>query len=215
MGYVRKILLFVIAVAMVVGGLLVADFGIEAPTMARRGLFIAGGAMVAFLGLYLLWEDFFRKKQAPEAYKLGQRAADGMVADLDRFMRLRFDPVRANYLKVLRDGFDRSFDPPEAPPMIMARIEYNSFLENVDVLLQKMPPEITTAMREWRDLSDKMGLGARAQFNQIVNHRVETFMSNLRSSGLQMFLDLADGLKAADDRWRAAHPEMSAQFPPD
>jgi predicted tellurium resistance membrane protein TerC len=54
----RKILLFVISVAMVVVGLLLLAFGLLA-AMPRGGLlFVAGGATLAFIGLYLLWEDF-------------------------------------------------------------------------------------------------------------------------------------------------------------
>lgn len=57
-GYVRKILLFVISVGMVVAGLLMIVF--ELSHLMPRGLtlFVAGGATLAFLGLYLLWEDF-------------------------------------------------------------------------------------------------------------------------------------------------------------
>jgi hypothetical protein len=47
-SYALKILLFVIAVAMVVGGLGVVVFG----------KFIIGGVMLVVAGLYLLWEDF-------------------------------------------------------------------------------------------------------------------------------------------------------------
>jgi hypothetical protein len=57
MGYVRTILLFVIAVAMVVGGLLLLAFGLSAPGPGK-GWFVAGGPMLGFFGLYLLWEDF-------------------------------------------------------------------------------------------------------------------------------------------------------------
>jgi hypothetical protein len=156
---------------------------------------------------------FRKQKKQTEAYKLGKSAAESMVADLDRFMRLRFDPVYHEYLKVLRGRFEGAFNPPEAPPIIVARIEYKIFLENVDELRQKMPPDINMAMRKWRDLSDETGI--RAEFNQLVDNRVETFMSNLTADGLKMFLDLADGLKAADDRWRAEHPDKSAQFAPD
>jgi hypothetical protein len=58
MGYVRKILLFVIAVAMVVVGLSFMAFGLWNPMLRGLLLFVAGGATLAFLGLYLLWEDF-------------------------------------------------------------------------------------------------------------------------------------------------------------
>ena len=57
MGYLRKVLLFVISVAIVVGGLLVLAFGLLA-TGPRMWLFVAGGPMAAFVGLYQLWNDF-------------------------------------------------------------------------------------------------------------------------------------------------------------
>jgi hypothetical protein len=58
MGYFRKILLFVISVAMVVCGLLMIAFDLLAPIPRGGLLLIGGGATLAFLGLYLLWEDF-------------------------------------------------------------------------------------------------------------------------------------------------------------
>jgi predicted permease len=57
---VRKVLLFIISVAMVVVGLLMIAFKLLDPTPMPRGmlLFVGGGATLSFLGLYLLWEDF-------------------------------------------------------------------------------------------------------------------------------------------------------------
>jgi hypothetical protein len=54
--YVRKILLFVISVALVVGGLSMVAFGLLGSHIIKG--FVAGGAPLAFVGLYLLWEDF-------------------------------------------------------------------------------------------------------------------------------------------------------------
>jgi hypothetical protein len=58
MSYVPKILLFVISIGMVVAGLLMIVFELSHPVPRGMMLFVAGGAMLAFLGLYLLWEDF-------------------------------------------------------------------------------------------------------------------------------------------------------------
>jgi putative Mn2+ efflux pump MntP len=55
MSYLRKILLFLIAVAMVAVGLLIAAFAVLAHSAIW---FVAGGAVLAFIGLWLLWEDF-------------------------------------------------------------------------------------------------------------------------------------------------------------
>jgi hypothetical protein len=58
MGYARKILLFVISVAMVVRGLLMIAIELLHPMPRGMLLLVVGGATLAFLGLYLLWEDF-------------------------------------------------------------------------------------------------------------------------------------------------------------
>ena len=114
---------------------------------------------------------WFRKrdKKGPvdqsEAYRLGRRAAETMIADLDRFMGRHFDPVRDEGLKVLRNCFERSFNPQQAPPIIIARIEFKIFSENMEELRQKVPVHINEAMHDWRDWSDEMGL--RAEFNQL------------------------------------------------
>jgi flagellar motor component MotA len=53
----RKALLFVVAVAMVVGGLWL--LGGELFVADRwHGIFVIGGAMLTSLGVYLLWADF-------------------------------------------------------------------------------------------------------------------------------------------------------------
>jgi hypothetical protein len=58
MSYARKIFLFVISIAMVVVGLVILAFGLVTPMPRGLLLFVAGGATLSFLGLYLLWEDF-------------------------------------------------------------------------------------------------------------------------------------------------------------
>jgi hypothetical protein len=141
-----------------------------------------------------------------------QRAVEGMTADLEAFMDARFDPSFNRYLGVLRDRFEAAFDCPDAPPIIIARIEYKIFLENIDDLRSKMLSEIS-AMSEWRDILDEVGMGVH--FKKLVDHRVHNFMMNLKTAGLQIFLDSADRLREADDRWRAANPGKAAEFPVD
>jgi len=48
----------VISVGMVVAGLLMIVFELSYPMPRGLTLFVAGGATLAFLGVYLLWEDF-------------------------------------------------------------------------------------------------------------------------------------------------------------
>jgi hypothetical protein len=53
----RKLLTFIISVAMVGGGLFL--FGAELLTATRiKGVFVIGAVMLVFVGGYLLWVDF-------------------------------------------------------------------------------------------------------------------------------------------------------------
>jgi hypothetical protein len=141
-----------------------------------------------------------REKRIPreqtEALKLRQRVLDGIAADLDSLMRARFDPTFKAHLELLRRSFDRTFDHPEALPITLARIEYKIFLEKVDELRAKMQREISAALSVWRDQCDEMGI--REPFRRLTDHRLETFTSNLTTAGLQMFVDMADRLKEAE-----------------
>jgi len=56
MGSVRETLLFIISVAMIVVGFGMAAFGLL--NLPIFSLAIAGAAMLAFVGIYLLWKDF-------------------------------------------------------------------------------------------------------------------------------------------------------------
>jgi hypothetical protein len=155
---------------------------------------------------------WLRKKEV-DLFRLGQDAANGLAADLNSFMHSRFDPVFNSNLGVLRDCFERTFNQPEAPPIVLARIEYNSFLENVEELCAKMPPDIAAALAGWGDVYEQ--LGWVEDFRRLINNRVENFMTDLAAAGHQMFIDMAGRLKVADDQWRAEHPQKAARFPPD
>jgi hypothetical protein len=156
--------------------------------------------------------NWLRKREA-NLFRLGQDAANGSAADLDSLMHARFDPVFNSYLEMLRDSFERTFNQSEAPPIVLAGIEYNSFLENVEELCAKMPPDIAAALAGWRDVYER--LGGVEDLRRLINNRVENFMTDLTAAGHQMFIDMAVRLKVADDQWRAENPQKAARFPPD
>jgi hypothetical protein len=68
---------------------------------------------------------------------MGQRAANDMAADLDALMTSRFKPVFENYLAVLRGGVQKCFGPNDVPPLALARVESETFLQNVQQLKGK------------------------------------------------------------------------------
>ena len=101
----------------------------------------------------------------------------------------------------------------DAVAIIVARIEYKVFLENIDELRGKMMGEITATLSGWLDLADQMQM--RDKFTELTQANVDKFCRKLSETGLQRLLDMAHALKLADDQWRAANPELSAKFPPD
>jgi hypothetical protein len=155
---------------------------------------------------------FQRKKKAKWIEK-GRRAAQGAADALENFMDIRFKPVSQAFLDHLQKEYNKCLNSTEAPPLIAARIEYKVFLENVEALPDKMVPEITAALSDWMDIIDK--IQSRHLFLELVRRRVQKFCDELTGAGLQRLIDMAHALKAADDEWRAANPELAAEFPPE
>jgi hypothetical protein len=159
---------------------------------------------------------WFKKQSRPEdteAYKQGKRMVESMTADLQQFMSTRFDPVFDGYVGALTERFETVYDNDEAPPIILARIEFDIFNDHVRELREKMGAEVNAAMREWLETADL--IGGRSDFQKLIDTTIGSFQDRLTMTGLQAFIDRADDLKVADDKWRKANPERAAQFPAD
>lgn len=147
------------------------------------------------------------------AYEMGQRASNQFAEDLQKLMDTRFKPTFDGYLGVLQGQLNKSLAPTDAPPILSARIEYNVFVENVAELNDKMTAEIVATLSGWMDVADQ--IESRDIFLELIQVTVQKYCRDLKDTGLQRLLDMAYALKAADDPWRAANPELSAKFPPD
>ena len=147
-----------------------------------------------------------------EAYQMGQQASQAMTAAVPDYMTARFEPVFKNYLGVFSDCLDRDYGD-HAPPIIIARVEFKDFRENVSGLRTKMLDEINVATREWIDLGET--IGSRDLLDRYIVHVVDEYQTRLTMAGLQLTIDRADELKAADDKWRRIYPAKAAQFPLD
>ena len=158
--------------------------------------------------------------EATPAYQAGKEASAKANASLDQYMDTRFRPVFNSYLDVLRGDFENcisSFSPEQnyrhqAPPIAMAGIAYQNFLDEVGELQPKMLSEIQATMRRWLEFADEVA--ARNLFRRLIIKRIDDFQMDLMKRGLELFTEMADRLKAADEEWRVANPEMSARFPP-
>ena len=154
---------------------------------------------------------WLRAKQDPK--QMGQKAAQSFAADLERLMEGRFKPVSVAFLDQVQGQYNKCMAPTTAPPIVMARVEYNVFVENVDGIRAKMMDEITARLSGWMDLADQMQ--SRDKLTEHIQGTVDRFCRDLSDAGLQRFLDMVYAQKLADDQWRVAHPELSAKFPPD
>lgn len=156
------------------------------------------------------------KPQDPKlarAYQLGREISENFANDLEKLMEVRFSPVAERYLGVVQKQFNMCLNSTDAPPIIVARIEYKVFLENVNELRDKMTGEIQSTLSEYLEIADQ--LDSRDKFIELIQVKIQNYCRKLSEDGLQRFLDMANALKLADDEWRATHPELSAKFAPD
>lgn len=147
------------------------------------------------------------------AYEKGQQASHQFASDLKKFMEVRFKPTFDSFLGVLQQQLNACLTPTNSPPIITARIQYQVFIENVDELPAKMRADIVDALSGWMQVADQIQL--REMFLELIDVTIKDYCDDLRQTGLQRLLDMAYALKAAEDPWRAANPELSAKFPAD
>jgi hypothetical protein len=146
------------------------------------------------------------------AYQPGADVGRQMAEAVQAVTEARFKSVQDGYLNVLRDRFRLALNQADAPPITLARIEYNVFIENVGELKTKMPPEFQATLAEWVKVVDELGI--RAEFDRILGDRIDEFTANLLMLGLNVMRnEYGTALSSADDAWRAKNPELSAQYP--
>jgi hypothetical protein len=158
---------------------------------------------------------WFRKneKQVPveniaSAYKLSRRTAESANADIKAHLQARFYPSIPGIVDAVFGDFESS----DAPPLVLARTDLKIFLERLDGDLRpRVLPELLRATAGSGSTMKQAGLGA--EFECLIEQHYNQLKSALILAAFQRFLDLADILKAADDKWRTANPEKAAQIP--
>jgi len=159
---------------------------------------------------------WFQRKQDPKqtrAYQLGRDIGERFANDLEKFMEIRFKPWAEGYLDVLQGQLNKCLNPSNAPPIIVAKIEYKIFLERVGERRDEMIADVTGVLSEHLAIADQVQM--RDKFDELIRVTVGNFCRKLTEDGLQRLFDMGSALKIADDEWRPAHPELSAKFPAD
>ena len=151
------------------------------------------------------------RAQAMLAHQAGKTAAASMSDGVDRFLAGRFNPQVSSYLKVFEGRLFACLNPTIAPPVMLALLEYQIFVESVRDLKDRMTAETVSAMEPWLAAVEKIDLRHHGML--LIHSRIKDFQVSLVKSGLQLFIAKADGLRAADKVFRFCNPTIASNFP--
>lgn len=157
--------------------------------------------------------DPTREEQAKldRAFKIGQEAAQSMVADLDGFIASRFGHIKEAHLEILAKSIREALSQTDHSPILVARAGLDVFNENVTNTRTSMTAEIAEHMHEWEKVFEH--IGKPDQVARVMNARLDDLVLDLRTRGIDMLVKHADPLKIADDSWRKANPTLAVQEP--
>jgi hypothetical protein len=152
---------------------------------------------------------WFRKKDTPaDAYEYGRRVAATMHEELTAYTREHLYPAADK----VPDAVFGNSESPDAPPLVIARIDLKVFIENLEEKLRPaVVPQLRNAISGWIDVMTEAGMSEEVE--RLIEHHYSEFKASLVMIAFQRLLDMTDDLKPADDRWRADHPEKAAQIP--
>jgi hypothetical protein len=133
---------------------------------------------------------------------------DSANAHVKAYMQRCFHPSIPDMV----DAVFGDYESPDGPPLLLARTEFKTFLDRLDAnLRRRVLPQLLRATAGWDSTMKQAGLGL--EFERLIEQHYNQLKSALVLAAFQRFLDIADGLKAADDKWRSANPEKAAQIP--
>jgi hypothetical protein len=147
------------------------------------------------------------------ALQWGKDYAQELVGLFDTFLTERFDPVRINYLELLKKFIKESLNSKDAPPSTTARIQFELFIEQVGELRSKMSEELTLFVRGMLENTIQVIPNAHSMFDELVIARVEDFLLRLKVESVNVMSDHVEPLTEADIAWRKANPTLSSKFP--
>ena len=111
---------------------------------------------------------WFQRKQDPKqtrAYQLGRDMAERFANDLEKLMEIRFKPWAEGYLDVLQGQLNKCLNPANAPPIIVAKIEYKIFSERVVERHDEMIADVTGVLSEHLAVADQVQM--RDKFDEL------------------------------------------------
>ena len=97
-----------------------------------------------------------QEKKNNEAFEFGEKAADSMIADLDRFATHRFSQIEANVLQILASAMEEAIEQNKVPHITLAREELAHFIDAQQNNRERLVDEIIEGVSDWRDVFRKL-----------------------------------------------------------
>ncbi len=163
---------------------------------------------------------FFKRRKTPPptvspeeqaAYEKGRNVASQYMGEMMSYVDLRAAQIERNYLEVFQGTLDRAREQVDHSPLLLARVEYDVFRENVDTAIDKLVDETKATLSEWDELHEM--LGNSNEVDTAIYTYVSDRIGTLKITALERMMQYVDRLKEADDEWRRNHPELAAQEP--
>lgn len=150
-------------------------------------------------------------QQLDAALEYGHKVASSVDAEMEQLIAIRFGHIKTDYLNILNGNQEDAKKRMDHSPIIVARVDFDLFNENVANTREKMRVEILQQMAEWQKLFNQMG--ANDDIERLADSKLHAFVSYMQLAGIDKFMEHADELRMADDTWRAANPEQARQEP--
>lgn len=120
----------------------------------------------------------------------------------------RMAHIEQAFLTVLQKRLDTARYQEEHSPVLVARVEYDLFVENVENSALKLVEETKAALSEWDSFHAEIGVSD--DIDRLAAALVQAKTDNLKELGLNVVLANAEILKVADAQWRVRFPERAA-----
>jgi hypothetical protein len=124
------------------------------PLRGRRGALSGVGVLTMFQQLFkkilprASHRDIRKSRLSPSdrrAYELGEKFAANMARQIEEYIKKRSDNIKGNYIAILRQHLDKALHQELHSPLLVARVELEVFMENVDGACQKLIEETVGA----------------------------------------------------------------------
>lgn len=147
-----------------------------------------------------------------KATEMGREIGRQFNDQVSAYIDLRCSQIEPAFLRVFQKTLDNARYQEEHSPLMLARIEYDLFIENVDESTEKLITETKAAHSEWNDLHATIGV--TDDIDKLLRTLIGAKSEDFKLVGLKLLLENADIIKRADEDWRIKFPVLSAAEPP-